>query len=107
VLTINQHSFDFGPGIGGSFAPDHQSFIVSLNEQITTGFFFNGGEFNIPVAPFTSAPQWGASGRFTDELVIFDGVPVFAPAPIVGTGLPALIAVMLVLGWWRRRQRAA
>jgi hypothetical protein len=93
VLTINGHSYAFGNGVYGVFGPQAQN-VTAQGNAIDTGYYYNGGEFFINNG--NGLPT--TSGRFADETVIFNGMTVTGvPAPIVGTGLPALVLITVVL----------
>jgi hypothetical protein len=107
VLTINGHSYAFGNGIYGVFGPQAQNVTLPFpfpnGGSIDTGPYYNGGEFFINRG--NGLPT--TSGRFADETVIFNGVPVSGvPGPTLGTGLPALVLIGVVLIrklFWSRR----
>jgi hypothetical protein len=87
VLTINGHSYDFGNGIYGVFGLPAQNVTGSPGATaIDTGPYYNGGEFFIATPSFPGGPQYGASGRFANETVIFNGMLV-PPSPHPSSGL--------------------
>jgi hypothetical protein len=67
--------------------------------------------FNIFAGPGEVITQLVLSANTSFETDNYSAIPISSvPAPVVGAGLPGMIAVLGgggLLGWWRRRRQSA
>jgi hypothetical protein len=103
---------DAGPG---SFTIDLGNFVTKDGEAITGVTFFSGGlggastsvTFNGTDARFTETTS-GDYDAIGGNFVSFNVTTRAVPGPIVGGGIPGLLAACGgLLGWWRRRRKIA
>jgi hypothetical protein len=135
VLTINGHSITYGPGIYAYIFGNNRIDVnvtaspgnIAMNtfvypplgylpDSITTPFTytFNSATDNLTYpAQLGGGFEWsGASGYFDISTISLlnltnPNIPPFVvPGPIIGTGLPGLIAACGgLLAWWRWRRK--